>query len=71
MTGPYQIVEGISGMWRYHLALIDASPTPALCGARTMATSAPLSSWGFAPAHIPTSYCAKCEEIAKKAEEKE
>ena len=67
MTGPWQIVEGISGMWHYHLAPIDGLPTPALCGAKTMATSAPLSSWGFIPRHFPTGgYCAECVRIANE-----
>ena len=46
-------------------ALNDAPEQPeALCGAQTMATSAPLSTWGFKPRHMRHSYCAECARIA-------
>jgi hypothetical protein len=64
MTGPWQIVEGVLGIWHYHLAHQNGDPYTALCGARTMKSNAPLNSWGFKPDHFRTSYCAKCEKIA-------
>lgn len=60
----FQIVEGVSAVWHYHLAHADASPATSLCGARTMATSAPLKSWGFRPAHFRSSYCETCASMA-------
>ncbi len=66
MIGPWQIVEGISGMWHYHLAPSDGSPHKSLCGKQTMPTAAPLSSWGFYPKHMPTSYCRECKTLAAK-----
>lgn len=63
MADAYQIVEGVAGVWHYHLAPKGISAT-ALCGALTMATEAPLSSWGFKPGHIPHSYCSECERMA-------
>lgn len=67
MTGPWQIVEGIAGMWHYHLAHVDSPPHKSLCGKQTMSTMAQLSSWGFMSKHIPTSYCVRCEQLAKGA----
>jgi hypothetical protein len=62
----FQIVEGIGGHWHYHLAPVDQSAAIALCGAMTMSTAAPLSSWGYKPTHIPTSYCETCEQLARQ-----
>lgn len=62
-----QLCEGVSGMWRYHLCPSDDDTgTKSLCGARTMHSYAVLSSWGFVPKHMPTSYCEECESIALK-----
>ena len=64
MSDPYQIVEGIAGVWHYHLAPAGASVARGLCGAQTMATCAPLSTWGFKPGHIRHSYCTECARLA-------
>lgn len=64
MADRYQIVEGIAGVWHYHLAPAGSSVARGLCGAQTMATSAPLSSWGFKPSHMRHSYCAECARLA-------
>ena len=60
-----RVVEGVSGTWFYHLTDKD-SDAVALCGAQTMHTAAPLSSWGFAghPGHIRYRYCKECEKLA-------
>lgn len=55
-----QIVEGVSGMWHYHLAPTDRVHE-AICGAHTMHTSIPLTYWGKSAKHIPESYCEECE----------
>lgn len=62
MSGSLRIVEGVAGMWHYHLADSAGHPSKSLCGKRTMATGAPLDSWGFKPTHMPTSYCAECDQ---------
>lgn len=57
------LLEGISGVWHYHVS----SGGKALCGAqRVMGTHAPLSSWGTKPTHMPTSYCKECDRLYKK-----
>lgn len=60
MAQNYQIVEGIAGVWHFHLAVAGGSPAKGLCGATTMATCAPIDSWGFKPSHMRHSYCAEC-----------
>lgn len=62
----YRIVESIHGTWHYHLTdqPPDGSSAHGLCGARTMRSSAPLSSWGYKPDHMPSSYCKDCEKLA-------
>jgi len=60
----FQIVASVSGVWHYHLAKLGNSPARSLCGDRTMATSAPLSSWGHKPAHYRSSYCQECARAA-------
>ena len=64
MEGPFKIVEGISGMWHYHLAHEDSNGLTSLCGKQTMPTRSRLETWGFKPGHYPTSYCEECEKIA-------
>ena len=59
-----RVVEGISGVWHYHLAKAEGPFYEALCGARTMYSAAPLDSWGYKPDHMPASYCAECARIA-------
>lgn len=60
-----RLCEGVAGMWRYHLCPADDDTgTRSLCGAQTMSCDSPLSSWGFSPGHMPSSYCAECERIA-------
>ena len=61
-TQEVRICEGIAGMWHYHLT-VDPHSSVSLCGKRAMYSGAPLNSWGFIPAHMPTSYCKRCEEI--------
>jgi hypothetical protein len=63
MSEQWKIVEGIAGLWHYHLARVDASDNQALCGAQTMLTHLPLETWGFR-SHIRETYCDKCESIA-------
>lgn len=60
-----RMVEGVSGVWFYHLTNMESSAT-ALCGARTMACGARLSSWGFKGhhGHIKYGYCDKCATLA-------
>jgi hypothetical protein len=54
-----RVVEGIHGLWRYHLAPAERQ-AQALCGAKTMVTSIPLSAWGHRSDHLYESYCEKC-----------
>lgn len=57
----YQVVEGISGTWHYHLQKREESPSSALCGAQTMPTAIRPESWGVCTImHSPERYCLKC-----------
>lgn len=58
-----QVVEGLSAVWHYHLAHKEASSSKALCGAKTMSCGLPVTSWGFKPGHMRSSYCAECASI--------
>lgn len=52
------LLEGIHGMYHYHLS----REGKALCGnARVMRTECRLDSWGFKPGHMSSSYCKECE----------
>ena len=65
-----QVVEGIEGRWRYHLAP-DGRHWEALCGARTMITPLRLEHWKklHNADHMPREkWCEKCEQ-ARGAEE--
>lgn len=57
-----KVAEGISGMWFYHLSKHDHC-LKALCGAKTMPTGVPKSSWGFR-GHLNERYCKECERLA-------
>lgn len=52
--------EGIHGTWHYHYATEDGKE--ALCGAATMCSNAPESTWGF-KGNAKERYCSKCQEI--------
>jgi hypothetical protein len=65
-VAPPHVVEGVSGVWHYHLAETSTNAT-ALCGARTMSTSIKLSDWGVPfGEHFPKrpTWCAVCAQIA-------
>ena len=64
-----RIVEGVSGVWFYHLRDDDQRELhlkPALCGKQVMGTKTPLSYWGKTPAnhHIPEKWCKVCPRVA-------
>lgn len=54
-----RVVEGIAGMWHYHLA--EDGKFTSLCGKSVMNTVIPLSSWevGGNPA-LNEKWCARC-----------
>ena len=61
----FELCEGISGYWHYHLRHKGASE--ALCGTKgIMSCNSPLNSWGFKSSHLLYSYCSGCEKIAQK-----
>lgn len=53
------VTEGVSGTYFYHLSA-GGTNARALCGAQTMRTKIPLSSWGN-KGHLNERYCAVCE----------
>ena len=53
------VTEGIAGTYHYHLAF--TGDTRALCGARVMHTSVPLTAWSYR-GHLNEHYCATCAE---------
>ena len=59
----FKVVEGIGGVWHYHLAQFDAPASKGLCGAQTMPCGIKLESWGFKPTHFRSSYCAECASL--------
>ena len=62
--GPY-IVEGIAGMWSYHIS--TDVPYRALCGAQTMNTSIPIERWeSVFGEHFPKrpTWCSECASKA-------
>jgi hypothetical protein len=59
------VTEGIGGRWHYHLSKPGVNGT-GLCGAKTMYTSVPLSSWGF-KGHLNETYCQKCAKAGALA----
>jgi hypothetical protein len=62
-----KIVEGVAGIWHYHLSISGENYQEALCGERkVMKTEVPLSSWGFKGGNVPSSYCTECERIYKE-----
>jgi len=62
-----KIVEGIAGVWHYHLSETGGNFKPAICGkVEVMHTDIPLRVWGMKDDHIPSSYCKKCNEIYEK-----
>jgi hypothetical protein len=64
----FRVVEGISGHWHYHLAPWTTAGIPtALCSARVMATSIPVSAWGT-QTHLGEKWCANCEQKAREFE---
>jgi hypothetical protein len=59
-----KIVEGVAGIWHYHLSVTGESFKPALCGkVEVMSTSLPITSWGT-KGHCHETYCAECEKMA-------
>lgn len=55
------VTEGIAGYWSYHLSRQGTNAT-ALCGARTMSTSIPLSGWGHI-GHLNEKWCTECTRL--------
>lgn len=65
-----RVVEGISGVWFYHLREEEDGKRnllqPALCGAPVMVTQIPISCWNRTPKdyHIPEHWCSTCEKLS-------
>ena len=60
-----RVVEGVEGMFRYHLATQDQMKAVCDPERRVMHTSIPLSTWGFR-GHLKEKYCAQCEAEAAR-----
>ena len=60
------IVEGVAGVWFYHLSDTGKSGHPALCGEQdVMSTSLPITSWGYR-GHLKERYCTTCQTLREK-----
>ena len=59
------ISESIHGTWYYHWSPKE-SPHTALCGAKTMVSHAPASSWGDV-GHLKEGYCSACASLYEGA----
>jgi hypothetical protein len=63
-----KIVEGIAGVYHYHLSETGKNGEPALCGnKRVMLTSLPLASWGKV-GHLREKYCKECRDLQLRRE---
>lgn len=59
-----KVVEGVKGVWHYHLSESGRNFQPALCGERkVMQTEVPLTTWGETGGNVPASYCLECVRI--------
>ena len=59
-----KVVEGVAGIWHYHLSETGETYRPALCGdIKVMCTSLPVTSWGTR-GHLCETYCRECEQKA-------
>lgn len=60
------VVEGVEGMWSYHLA--PTGTLKPLCERKhpVMHTGVPLAGWGHRSGHLPERYCSECEAAAAK-----
>ena len=66
-TEKLKIVEGIAGVWFYHLSENSENCKPALCGnTQVMRTMIPLDQWGATDGNVPSKYCSKCDQIYKE-----
>ena len=62
---PLHIVEGVAGIWHYHLSITGLNGKPSLCGiSAVMKTSMPLSVWNE-KSHLNETYCKECSKIAE------
>jgi hypothetical protein len=65
MSNRLKIVEGVAGIWHYHLSEYGTTGQPALCGKKdVMHTEIPLSVWGI-KSHLHETYCEECEQLAR------
>src|SRR3990167_551705 len=63
----YVVTEGVESTWHYHLSEPrDGRETWALCGARVMNTTIPISAWGTV-GHLRERWCSFCETEAGEA----
>jgi hypothetical protein len=62
-----KIVEGVEGLWYYHLSETGKNGKPALYGNKNvMNTGLPLNTRGF-KGHLNERYCRECEKKYRKA----
>ena len=62
----FAVVEGVTGVWHYHLRRATATAGPALCGAQVMHTGLPYERWGVPfGEHFPKkpTWCAHCQRM--------
>ncbi len=62
---PLKVVEGVFGMWFYHLSKDGVSGHRALCGTKdVMSTAFRIENWGCV-GQLMERYCKECEKIWK------
>lgn len=63
-----RVVEGISGIWFYHLQSDTCKPGLSLCNKQVMRRNVRLEYWGKTPKdyHIPEKWCRECPRIAEE-----
>lgn len=65
MNKELKIVEGVEGLYVYHISITGENMQPSLCGNRkVMRTSLSLSKWGL-KSHLNQHYCKICEDKLK------
>lgn len=63
---PLRVVEGVSGVWFYHLATQDRLQPLCDPSRLVMQTGIPLAAWGHRVGHLPEKYCDQCAEHAAR-----
>lgn len=60
------VVEGVEGVWSYHLARHGTLKPLCSRSHPVMGTGIPLEGWGHRAGHLPERYCDECAKKARQ-----